>query len=189
MKNLLRNTLLILSAFVVTAALGANMPGVDVTAKEKRSGKVVYQGKTDAGGKFATATLQPGKYVVELRSKQPQGFQVALGGTKSAKQVSAKNGLAFDVEIDPASKVSGKVTAVPMTAAQQQAAAKANTNVRIINGKRYVWVRGEIGSHMGGKWVPEEEAMAVNPNSSRKDAAEALQKMQDLGGQGAASGR
>ena len=189
MKNLLRNAFVILSVFAVTTSSGANMSGVEITAKEKRTGKVVYQGKTDNAGKFATSTLQPGKYLIELRSKQPQGFQVALGGAKSAKQVSAKDGLAFDVEVDHAAKVNGKVTAAPMSAAQQQAAAKANKNVRIINGKRYVWVRGEIGSHMGGKWIPEEEAEAVNPTGTRSSAAEGLQKMQDLSGQGAASGR
>ena len=189
MKNLHRICALVLSAVVVGAASAASTAGVDITAKEKASGKVVFQGKTDAGGKFATATLQPGKYVVELRSKEPQGFQVALGGTKSAKQVKAKDGLVFDVEIAPASKLSGKVTVVPMTAAQQQAAAKSDKNVRIINGKRYVWARGEIGSQMGGKWIPEEEAQAVNPNRSRGDATEGLQRIQDLSGQGGSSGR
>ena len=188
MKNPLRYTLFILSAFVVTAAFGANMSGVDITAKEKKTGKIVYQGSTDAGGKFATSILQPGKYVIELRSKQSQGFQVALGGAKSARQVNAKNGLAFDVDVAPASKVSGKVTAAPVSA-QLQAAGKANPHVRIINGKRSVWVRGEIGSHMGGKWIPEEEAEAVNTKAGRANAAEGLQRMQDLSGQGAAVGR
>ncbi|HSH40233.1 MAG TPA: carboxypeptidase-like regulatory domain-containing protein [Chthoniobacterales bacterium] len=189
MNNSLRNTFLILSAYVVTTASAANMSGVDITAKEKRSGKVVYQGKTDAAGKFATSTLEPGKYLIELRSKEAQGFQVALGGTKTAKQVNAKDGLAFDIEIDPASKVSGKVTGTPMSAAQQQATAKNNKNVRIINGKRYVWVGGQIGSQMGGKWIPEEEAEAMNPNASRRNAGEGLQRMQDLGAQGGAPGR
>ena len=188
MKNPLRNTLLILSACVVTSASAANMSGVDVTAKEKRSGKVVFQGKTDAGGKFATTALQPGKYVIELRSKQPQGFQVALGGAKTAKQVGAKDGLAFDVEVDPASKLTGKVTGTPMTAAQQQATAKSDKNVRMINGKRHVWVRGEIGSNMGGKWIPEDEAQAVNTKRTRGDAADNLRAIQDQGGQGPPAG-
>ena len=188
MKNVFRLGVVALSAAVLSAASAANMSSVDVTAKEKGSGKVVYQGKTDRGGKFATTTLQPGKYVLELRSNEPQGFQVALGGTKSAKQVKAKNGLAFDVEIAPASKVTGKVTVVPLTAAQQLGLAKANKNVRIINGKRHVWVRGEIGSHMGGKWVPEEEAEVVNSKDYRGRAGEGLQKMQELSGQGAMGG-
>lgn len=189
MKNTLRVAIVTLSAVVVSAASAANASGVDVTAKEKSSGKVVYQGRTDAGGKFASPTLQPGKYVVELRSNEPQGFEVALGGTKTAKQVKAKNGLAFDVEIAPASKISGKVTVVPLTGAQQLGLAKANKNVKMINGKPHVWVRGEIGSHMGGKWVPADQAEAVNTKASRGDATEGLQRMQDLGGQGAASGR
>ena len=189
MKNFMRLAIIGLSGIVVSAASAANMPGVDVTAKEKGSGKVVYQGKTDRAGKFTTATLAAGKYELAFRSDEPQGFQVALGGTKSAKQMKAKDGLAFDVEIAPASKVTGKVTVVPLTAAQQLGMAKANKNVRIIKGKRHVWVRGEIGSHMGGKWVPEDEAEVVNTKASRGNAAEGLQRMQDLGGQGAASGR
>ncbi len=188
MKNVLRLCAVTLSALVVSAASAAKTATVDVTAKEKGSGKVVYQGKTDRGGKFTTATLPAGKYLVEFRSTEPQGFQVALGGTKSAKQLKAKDGLAFDVEVAPASKVTGKVTVVPLTAAQQLGMAKANKNVRIINGKRHVWVRGEIGSHMGGKWIPEEEAEAVSSKESRGRASEGLQKMQELSGQGAMGG-
>ena len=189
MKNVFHLSILALSAIVVSAASAASKVPVDVTAKEKASGKVVYQGKTDGGGKFTTATLQPGKYVLELRSNEPQGFQVALGGTKTAKQIKAKDGLAFDVEIAPASKVTGKVTIVPLTAAQQLGMAKANKNVRMINGKPHVWVRGEIGSHMGGKWVPADEAEVVNAKAGRGNASEGLQKMQDMSGQGAAVGR
>ena len=189
MKTLLRNTILGISAFAVASAFAANMSGVDITAKEKKTGKVVYQGKTDGGGKFATSTLPPGQYLIELRSKEAQGFEVALGGAKTAKQVNAKDGLAFDVEVAPASKVSGKITPAKMTAAQQQAAAKANKNVRMINGKPHVWVRGEIGSHMGGKWVPADQAEVVNTKTGRGNASEGLQKMQDMSGQGAAVGR
>jgi hypothetical protein len=157
MKNVLHLSILALSALAVSAASAATAASVDVTAKDSASGKVVYQGKTDRAGKFTTATLPAGKYLVEFRSTEPQGFQVALGGTKSARQVKAKSGLAFDVEVAPASKVTGKVTVVPLTAQQQLGLAKANKNVRIINGKRHVWVRGEIGSHMGGKWVPKRK--------------------------------
>ncbi len=58
-----------------------------------------------------------------------------------------------------------------------------------MNGKRYVLVAGEIGSQMGGKWVPEEEAVAVDSKGSRRNAAELLRRTQDLSGQGASSGR
>ena len=188
MKNVLRLGVLALSALFVSAASAAATAPVDVTAKEKGSGKVVYQGKTGAGGKFTTSTLQPGKYVIEFRSSEPQGFQVALGGTKSAKQMKVKSGLAFDVEVAPASKVTGKVTIVPLTAQQQLGLAQTNKNVRMINGKPHVWVRGEIGSHMGGKWIPADEAETVNTKGARRDAGEGLQKMQELSGQGTGGG-
>lgn len=166
---------------------GATSVAVQVTAKEKASGKVVYQGKTAANGKFSTSQLSAGSYLLEFASLDGSGFQVALAGAKNAKQTKSKGqGLAFLIEVAPASKVSGQVTPTPATA---QAATKSNANVRVINGKRYVWVRGEIGSHMGGKWIPEDEAVATNPTGAKRSATETLTRMQDLGGQGAASGR
>ncbi len=167
----------------------ATSVAVDVTAKEKASGKVVYQGKTGTGGKFATKSLTPGSYVFEFASKDGAGFQVALsGGVKSAKQIKAKGAsLAFAVEVGGAAAVSGQVT--PMKDVPVAANAKSSANVKIINGKRYVYVRGELGSNMGGKWIPEEDAGATNPDGSKRNAGDFLTKMQDMGGQGAASGR
>ena len=185
MKNAIRNLLFLSAIFTAAAAYGAGLAGVDVIAKEKAGGKVVYQGKTNAAGKFTTSTLAPGSYVVEFRSKESAAFQVAMGGAKSATQAKAKAGLAYDVQIAPAAKLSGTVTAL---AAQAVAATKGtNPNVKIINGKRYVFVRGEIGSQMGGKWVPEEEAGVANKNETR-DSRDMLRSMQDLGSQGGTGG-
>ena len=185
MKKAIRNLLFLSAIFTAAAASGAGLAGVDVVAKQKAGGKVVYQGKTNAAGKFATSTLPPGSYVVEFRSQESAAFQVAMGGAKSAKQAKAKAGLAYDVEIAPAAKLSGEVTAIATKAAAVSNA--ASSNVKIINGKRYVYVRGEIGSQMGGKWIPEEEAGVANKNE-RRDSSDMLRSMQDLGNQGG-SGR
>lgn len=188
MNNALRKLLFVGFLFASSGICArADLASIDVSAKEKASGKVVYKGKTGAGGKFATGTLAPGSYIFEFSSKDGTGFQVALAGAKSARQ--AKNrasGLAFDVEVGPAAKVSGQVTPTQATAAQ--ASTKGNAKVRIINGKRYVWARGEIGSHMGGRWVLEEDAVAASKGEGR-NSAEMLRDIQDLGSQGAASGR
>ncbi len=165
----------------------ARAAGVEVTAREKASNKVVYHATTKAGGKFTTGTLTPGSYVFEFTSQDGSGFQVALAGAKTAKAIKSKNsGLAFAVEVASANKISGQITPTQATAAA--AGAKSNANVKVINGKRYVWVRGEIGSNMGGKWVPEEDAEKTDPNASRRSATEGLRRVQDLGGQGAVPG-
>ncbi len=191
MKNMARNGLVICALLLAAVAYGATSDAaIQVTAKEKSSGKVAYRGKTGVDGKFSAGTLAPGSYVFEFQANQAATLKVALAGAKSVKQGGAsKDGLAFDVDVVAGKSVSGQVTAMPIQGAQAAAASSNNKNVKIINGKRYVFVRGEVGSQMGGKWVPEEEAVAVNSKDSRRNAAEFLRRTQDLGGQGAPSGR
>lgn len=187
----MKNFALVLS-FICVVALGApsqaaSPTAVEVIAKEKAGGKVVYHGQTGANGKFATKSLAPGSYVFEFASKDGSGFQVALAGAKNARQVKAKGAsLAFAVEVGSASAVSGQIT--PLKGTAVVANAKSNANVKVINGRRYVYVRGETGSHIGGKWIPEEEAEATNPTGSKRSASEMLTKMQDMGGQGGSPG-
>ncbi len=191
MKNMVRNGVVICALLLASVAYGATSDAaIQVTAKEKASGKVAYRGKTDAAGKFSAGTLAPGAYVFEFQANQAATLKVALAGAKSVKQAgTSKEGLAFDVDVAAGKNVSGQVTATPMQGAQAAAARANNKNVKVINGKRYVFVRGEIGSQMGGKWVPEEEAVAVDSKDSRRSAAEILRRTQDLSGQGASSGR
>ena len=172
--------LLVLSAILAaTTAYGANLSGIEVLAKAKASGQVVYQGKTNAAGKFTTGSLAPGSYIMEFRSKDGQAFQVALTGPKQATQTKLAGGVAFDVEISPAAKVGGTVTGAQVLTAQQPAP-KGTSKVKIMNGKRYVWVGPELGSHMGGKWVPEEDLRAGDPNA-RRNSQSALRGLQDRG--------
>ena len=49
----------------VGTASGANLSGIDVTVK--KDGKIVSRARTDAGGSFATGSLEPGAYSLELR--------------------------------------------------------------------------------------------------------------------------
>lgn len=185
MKKTVSTLLSLLLTFASVTAFAAGMSGVEVKAEDK-SGKVVYHGQTDSSGKFTTPTLPAGAYVFQFSSEQRKGFQIALAGPKRASQTKGSgSGLAFNVEVTPAAKVSGQATATGAA----QAGEKLPANVKIVNGKRYVLVPGQLGSNMGARWVPEEEAQAMNPNSTRRDAGEFLQRAQDLGAQGSASGR
>src|SRR5438477_11632655 len=65
----MRTTLGALVVFAVAAgaiAQGA-MPAITVSVSNS-SGKAAYKGVTDARGTFATATLQPGNYIVQFNS-------------------------------------------------------------------------------------------------------------------------
>ncbi|HEY2800208.1 MAG TPA: hypothetical protein VGI85_06415 [Chthoniobacterales bacterium] len=50
--------------------------------------------------------------------------------------------------------------------------------VRIINGKRYVFVPGELGSNVPGRWVPEDSAAAQTPPATRALNTKQLQDLQ-----------
>lgn len=181
MKTFASFVCLACTLFFTNFADAVTNAAVELTAKDKASGKVVYKGETNAAGKFSTSALAPGTYTFQFTAKDGAGFQVALSGAKSAKQIKGpKSSVTFAVEMASTNKVSGRVTATPATAAT---GGKNDPNVKIVNGKRYVFVRGEIGSNMGGKWIPEEEARKSDPNRDRRNATEATQRIQDLGSQ------
>ena len=193
MKNPLRNLLFVLSAFVVSAASGANIPGLDVIVK--KNGKALFKGKTDTSGTFKTGTLEPGSYSVEFRapgSMNLKGQQLAIvvkPGKAAPLQSSANgahlsSGVAMTVDIGKATSLSGQVTQSGRVAAESSKAPegyeKVKGNMKIINGKRHVWVPAPIGSNMGGRWVEEGTEGAVLSTSNKKGGdAEVLQKMQD----------
>jgi len=178
----------------VAPAFGGNMSALVVSVK-KPGGAPAFTSRTDANGNFTTGNLAPGSYMVEVRSQKAAEMKgkmfsvVIAGGKHQVKQAGipgekfAGGGVGMSVEVAKSGSLRGQVS----TSAQTVAAAE-QSNVKIINGKRHVWVRGEIGSNLGGKWVLEEEA-TVPGQVRRGDASESLRKMQDLGGQGAASGR
>lgn len=58
---------------------------------------------------------------------------------------------------------------------------KVRANVKVMNGKRFVWVPAPIGSHMGGKWVEEGSEEAVLSTSNKKGGdGEVLRIRQNL---------
>ena len=68
------------------------------------------------------------------------------------------------------------------------ASLSGNGPVRIINGKRYVWVAPELGSHLPGRWVPEDSMAAQGNSSVETGNADAVRRFQDHAGEGAPPG-
>ena len=191
-------TVLWMGAVLAFAALlnGAPLGGIDVVVK--KSGKAVCHARTDAAGSFATPTLEPGSYSVEFRSdKGPdlKGRQVSISvaaGKGTPRQAGSpgehlRGGVAVNIDVAAAAKLSGQVTLGGASVSQADAPApkgmeKVRANVKIINGKRYVWVPAPIGSNMGGKWVEEGTAEARLSTSNKKgEDAEVLRQIQDQG--------
>ena len=199
MKHVLKS--LLVGALVAGTASGATLPSMDVTVREKAGGKVVSSAKTDSRGNFATPEVQPGSYTVEFRSKNAAALagttlQISVSPAKGpATEATAPGarfggGVAVAVNVKRASALTGQVS----SAAAQTLADTGETkgplrpgSVRIINGKRFVWMVNEMGSNIGGKWVPEGSPGAPAANTTRGNA-DSLRRMQDQSGQGAIPG-
>ena len=193
MKTLVRNTLLLLSAFVVSAA-SANVAGLDITVK--KNGKAVFKGNTDTSGSFTTGALEAGSYSVELRSPasmnlKGQKLAITVAAGKGSPTQSTANGahlrggVAMTVDTNKTAQLRGQVTQAGrvVEAKAPEGYEKVKANVKIINGKRHVWVPGPIGSNIGGKWAEEGTEGAVLKTSNKKGGdAEVLQKIQDQAG-------
>ncbi|MBA2271444.1 MAG: hypothetical protein H0W20_12750 [Chthoniobacterales bacterium] len=149
--------------------------------------------KPSGTGKFGTGPLDPGSYVVEFRSSRLAGSKVSLTAAGGKKNVIADSvagerfgggGVAMKVDVAPSARITGQVIAGSLAAAQGAAAAaapagteKVKANVKIINGKRYVWVPGPIGSNIRGRWVEEgSEAAALVTSNKKGEDTEALRK-------------
>jgi hypothetical protein len=183
MKNMTCSLLLsLLSLSVAPIVNAATVPTMEVTVSDS-SGKVAHKGTTSADGSFSTGQLAPGNYVVLFNAKSAGAkgakFRLAVAAGKnnfSADSVAgekiAADGVAMKVAVSAPAKISGQVadaaTAPAATAkANTSATAKAGTQstqpVKIINGKRYVWVRPNSGLE-GGHW--EEEGSAAKPQTT-----------------------
>lgn len=188
MKNKIRNFSLLL-CLTAASAYSASVPALDVTVSDK-GGKVAFKGKTNAQGTFATTQLTPGNYIVQFNSKNGalKGNQYAIVVSAGKKKVNADGvsgekfaagGVAMKVDVGAGMKVTGQVV---------DAKSQSNANVKIINGKRYVWVAGETGSNLGGRWVEEGSVSANNVNRTSGDALRRAQDHADTHQEGFPSG-
>jgi hypothetical protein len=183
MKNITRAVLLLLPTF--SLAFGATIPPVEVTVTNA-AGKVAYKGKISSRGTFETGTLEPGNYVVEFDSKAKiaNGTKFALSAIAGKNNVSSDSvagekfvdpGIAMKISVASNSKITGQVapagSLTKHTAATQgNAKSKYTGPVKVINGKRYIWVTPYTGSVSGGHWAEE--------GSEEANQAEGITKMQ-----------
>ncbi len=152
--------------FVFSVASGGTVPSMNITVSDA-GGKIAFKGTTDTKGAFATGNLQPGNYVVQFSSNSAavKGNQYALAVSAGKKKVAAEavpgekftaGGVALKVDVEANLKIIGRV-------ANAQVAAGPNAKMKIVNGKRYFWVEGgQTGSGLGGHWVEEGSAEALN---------------------------
>ena len=194
MNYSVRALLVLVVAAGIATTSSANVGGIDVTVK--KGGKAVSRARTDASGNFATGNLEPGDYNVEFRAPNGSAFKnqqlliSVSAGKQPARQAKASGkhlggGVAIDMEVAKASRLTGKVSpggaAAPETPTEVPAGyEKVKANVKVINGKRHVWVPAPIGSNMGGKWVEEgTEGAALSTSNKRGGDGRLLQSIQD----------
>ena len=153
---------------------------MQVTVKDAAD-KIVYKGTTTANGTFATGNLAPGNYVVvfDAKDKIDKGAKFALNATAGKYTVSADSeagqkfvdqGVAMKVTVASSTKITGQVAPAGTLPKQTQTAASGKTKkwngpTKIVNGKRYIWIRPQTSSLGGGQWVEEGSPEAIQAES------------------------
>lgn len=195
MKTYCRSLLLSSLALLGGASLAfASAPRMDVTVTNS-AGKVLFKGKTDAQGVFATRNLSPGNYVVQFNASSAKGGPFALVVNAGKKKVSAdsvpaakfvKGGVAMKVEVEKAMSLVGQVALVGQITLgnTDKPAAKTAAKVKYVNGKKYVWVEGGTGSNIGGHWADADSPEARNVTNYSNQAIQDLQSRSQLPGGG-----
>ena len=182
-----------------STASAATLDGIDVTVK--KDGKAVARARTAAGGKFTTGALEPGAYNVEFRGSNAadlKGRQLAISviaGKQPPREAKASGkhlsgGVALNVEVAKSSKLTGRISEAGVeVAANTKVPAgyeEVKANVKVINGKRHVWVPGPIGSNIGGKWVEEgSDEAALSTSNRRGGDSDVLRRLRDADSGGA----
>ena len=173
----------VLATFLSTAYGG--IPSMNVTVFDATE-KVVFKQAINANATFTTGSLRPGNYVVQFDTKSAavKGNQYLLVVSAGKKKVIAdsvpgetfsRGGAAMKIQVGPGLQISGQVL-------NDEAIAKAGgPKFRIIDGKRYLWVRAQTGTNLAGQWVEESLAPARSLTVWTKDE---LQKRMDRGGEG-----
>jgi hypothetical protein len=149
-------------------------------------GRVEFKGAISANATFATRNLDPGDYVVQFNTKSAavKGNQYLLVVSAGKKKVIAPavpgetltgGGAAMKLYVGPGLKITGQI------AKDQAMASPGVSKYRVIEGRLYMWVTAELGSHLGGRWVDASLAPAQNLKSWRTDD---FRNFQDLAGEG-----
>jgi len=169
----------------IASPVFAGVPPLEVTVFDT-GGKVGFKGAANADGTFATATLQPGHYVVQFNTKSATAKRnhylvvVSVGKKKVVAtgvpgETFMGSGAAVKVNVGGGSKITGQV------ANEEIEGREAGVNYRVVGGQRFVWVTSELGSNVSGRWVEENSATARNITLIGKDG---IKKFQEKGGEG-----
>ncbi len=153
---------------------------------------VVFKGSLGADATFATQNLPPGKYVVQFNSKSAslKGNQYFLAISAGRKKVLADavagellldKGAAMRVEVARELRITGQVVKEDTTRI-----VSGVSKYRVVDGRPYVWIASELGSHVQGRWVDATLAPVLNITSYRP---EDFRKAQDHAGEGSMLGR
>lgn len=166
---------------VALTAFAADLPSLDVTVSNS-AGKLVYKGKTSGNGTFSTPVLDAGQYVIQFNSRgiKPGNYSLVTSAGKKKMvaeavpaQKFAAGGVAMRLDVDKGLNITGQVTTgKPGTLA----ATSGNVKVKMINGKRYIWVAATTGSNMGGRWVEEGSPEAQNVIHLNQEGVRNLQE-------------
>jgi hypothetical protein len=178
MKNLVRNSFVVLALGAVAAAHAA-VPAINVAVADS-SGKTAYKGATDGKGAFATGKLQPGGYVVQFNSKSaPKGGKYAFVISAGTKKVSANaiaaeklaaGGVAMKIDVGAGSNITGQVVAEDKSSAPLGH-----------NGKPMVWISKKTGSNIAAHWAESDSAEAKEAMTSGSYSTKNIQDKQAQG--------
>ena len=178
MKNLIRNTILVLVCGAVSIAHGG-MPAINVSVADS-SGKTAYKGATDAKGAFATGKLQPGNYAVQFTSKSAvKGAKYTMVVSAGKKKVMANaidaerlagGGVAMKIDVGAGLNITGQVAAEDKNSAPMGK-----------NGKPMVWIPKRTGSNMAAHWAESDSAEAKEAMTSGSYSTKNIQDKQAQG--------
>ena len=153
-------------SFVLAAAwapAAQNPSGIDVLVVKDPGGAAVFKGKTGNGGAFATGTLEAGNYIVQFtsRSSALKGGQYSIAAVGGQKAVTAN-------------AVAGETFGGGGVAMKVAVAAKSKLTGQVVAG-----ATAAMQNVADAKREGKTRSTQGNPDS--------LRRMQDLGGQGAAT--
>ena len=157
------------------------IPPLDIIVSDANS-KPAFRGVSNRDGTFATGKLAPGNYVVRFHSqhsftKDDHYLLILSAGKKTliSNRLDgasfAASGVAANMEVAKTGVISGQV-------ADAEELEKAG--VKVVNGRRYRWIKGTTGDNFGGRWVEE----ATYTRDLKQLSQEGMRRLQDRSGQG-----
>lgn len=187
MKNSLRSLVVSISLVLASVVAAAGVPTLEVMISAA-DGKVAFKGKTNANGSFATGNLAPGDYVVQFNSKGAamKGKKYALVISAGKQKMVAESvagekfgggGVAMRLNVGKGLNITGQVSDARAGVASPGQVPK-NVKIKIVDGKKYIWITPTTGSHLGGHWAEEGSAEA---QAVLQYGTEGLRNLQERG--------